>query len=174
MPDQPNKKCPKCAELIQGDAKKCKHCQADLRSWFMRHKILTGILGLVVFVVAVSALGSPDKGTSSSTVTVQPEEVISITSSQLVSEYQQNEIAADSKYKDKTLEVTGRVGSIAESFGKQYVTLKSDDIIITVQCFLKSSEGEKAATLSPGQSVTLQGRNDGMSFNVTLSDCTIK
>lgn len=174
MSDQSSKKCPKCAESIQGDAKKCKHCHADLRNWFMRHKILTGILGLFVFVGFASALGTPDEGTSSSTVTVQAEEVISVTASQLVSEYKQNEIAADSKYKDKTLEVTGTVGSIAESFGKQYVTLKSDDIIISVQCFLKSSESEKAATLSQGQSVTLQGKNDGMSLNISLSNCVIK
>lgn len=168
------KNCPKCSEPIQQEAKLCKHCHADLRNWFMRHKILTGILGLFTFVIFVSALGKPNESTSPSTVTTQPEEVISVTASQLVSEYKQNEIAADSKYKDKTLEVSGTVGSIAESFGKQYVTLKSEDIIISVQCFLKSSESEKAATLYQGQSVILQGKNDGMSLNISLSNCAIK
>lgn len=173
MSDQ-TKKCPKCSESIQVDAKKCKHCHADLRNWFLRHKILTGILGLVLFVGFTSALGSPDEGSSSSTVTTQEEEVVSVTASQLVSEYKQNEIAADSKYKGKTLEVTGSVGTIGETFGKQYVTLKSDDLIIAVQCFLKSSESEKAATLSQGQSITVQGKNDGMSLNISLSSCEIK
>lgn len=156
------------------DAKRCKHCHADLRSWFARHKIISGVLGLVLFIGVVSSLDGSKDGTGSSSVTTEPEEIVSVSASQLVSEYKENEIAADSKYKGKTLEVSGSVGSIGESFGKQYVTLKSDDIIIAVQCFLKSSESEKAATLSQGQSVTLQGKNDGMSLNISLSSCVIK
>ena len=42
--NEQTKKCPKCQEDIQLGAKKCKHCGADLRNWFMKHKILTGFL----------------------------------------------------------------------------------------------------------------------------------
>lgn len=42
------KKCPKCKEEIRKDAKKCKHCQADLRNWFLRHKIVSVILLLII------------------------------------------------------------------------------------------------------------------------------
>jgi uncharacterized membrane protein YvbJ len=45
------KKCPKCGEEIQASAKKCKHCQSDLRNWFVRHKIMTGILALIGIVI---------------------------------------------------------------------------------------------------------------------------
>lgn len=55
------KKCPKCGELIQLSAKRCKHCQADLRNWFVRHKIITGILILLVIIIVVSAGGGNDK-----------------------------------------------------------------------------------------------------------------
>lgn len=46
------KKCPKCKEEILKDAKKCKHCGADLRNWFMRHKIISvfivlGVIGML-------------------------------------------------------------------------------------------------------------------------------
>ena len=51
-------KCPQCKEDIQLGAKKCKHCQADLRSSFAKHKILTGFLILVVFIIFVSVIGS--------------------------------------------------------------------------------------------------------------------
>lgn len=46
------KKCPKCKEDIAKGAKKCKHCGADLRRWFARHKIITGwlIFGLLAFL----------------------------------------------------------------------------------------------------------------------------
>lgn len=61
----PTKKCPKCGELIQASAKRCKHCQADLRNWFVRHKIITGILILIVLGIIVSAGGNKDKSTTS-------------------------------------------------------------------------------------------------------------
>ena len=51
-----NKKCPKCQELIQSNATKCKHCGADLRNWFLKHKIITGILVLIVLTIALSSL----------------------------------------------------------------------------------------------------------------------
>jgi hypothetical protein len=42
------KKCPKCKEVIQKDAKKCRYCQADLRNWFLRHKIISVIILLLL------------------------------------------------------------------------------------------------------------------------------
>ena len=38
------KSCPKCGEEIKASAKICKHCKADLRNWFARHKLLTVVL----------------------------------------------------------------------------------------------------------------------------------
>ncbi len=50
------KKCPKCGEEILMSAKKCKHCQADLRNWFARHKAITGgIIVFILFLVIVSS-----------------------------------------------------------------------------------------------------------------------
>lgn len=52
------KKCPKCAEEIQLSAKVCKHCKADLRSGFAKHKILTGFLVLVIISIFISIISS--------------------------------------------------------------------------------------------------------------------
>lgn len=61
------KKCPKCQENIQSGAKKCKHCGADLRNWFVRHKVWTGILAFIVLVIVISAVGGEeDKNNNSS------------------------------------------------------------------------------------------------------------
>ena len=43
-----SKRCPKCKEDILWDAVKCKHCWADLRNRFVRHKIVTVILWLFI------------------------------------------------------------------------------------------------------------------------------
>ena len=58
-------KCPKCKEEIIDGAKKCKHCSADLRNWFAKHKFLTGILALIVLVIIISAAGGGKKDGSS-------------------------------------------------------------------------------------------------------------
>lgn len=42
------KPCPKCAEQIHASAKLCRFCNADLRNWFVRHKLLTAFGGFVL------------------------------------------------------------------------------------------------------------------------------
>lgn len=64
MANEETKKCPKCKEDVAKDAKKCKHCGTDLRNWFVRHKVLTGILGFFVLVVIISAVSSDDTSTT--------------------------------------------------------------------------------------------------------------
>lgn len=72
------KKCPKCKEDIADGAVKCKHCGADLRNWFARHKFLTGFLGLIILIIIISAAGGGDKkkdsSSNSSTSTPKTEE----------------------------------------------------------------------------------------------------
>lgn len=59
------RKCPKCREEIAEGAIKCKHCGADLRNWFARHKFLTGFFILIVLIIIISAAsGDKDKNTS--------------------------------------------------------------------------------------------------------------
>lgn len=45
------KKCKSCQTEIDNKAKKCPHCQSDQRNWFLRHKILTVILVIIVFAI---------------------------------------------------------------------------------------------------------------------------
>jgi hypothetical protein len=62
------KKCPKCKEEIAKDATKCKHCGADLRNWFVKHKVWTAILALIVLGIIGSSLNS-GKGTTTTNST---------------------------------------------------------------------------------------------------------
>lgn len=182
------KKCPKCNEDIQSMAKKCKHCGADLRNWFVRHKIVTVILALIVIgaIGSVSGKGdsensenTPTGQTQSATATQEPAKTpepsaIKITASQLYSEYEENEIAADAAYKAKLLEVSGDLDNIAKDIlDKPYVTLKTRNIIGSVQCMLKGSEQSKAATLKSGTSIVVRGVGGGKMGNVLLKECEI-
>ncbi len=60
-PEGKTKKCSKCQENIQFGAKKCKHCGADLRNWFVRHKIISGILILIAIGIIASSMNGGDK-----------------------------------------------------------------------------------------------------------------
>lgn len=147
------------------------------RSWFARHKILTGIGGIFLFFILVSALGSPKEGSQETSTEAEAEvaeQVITVTASQLYSDYKQNELAADEKYKGEMIEVSGTVASIEEMFGQKFVSLNTGDIIGKIQCFLDDSEGSKAASLTVGQQITLTGKGDGMSLNVAMKNCMIK
>lgn len=52
------KKCPYCKSVIPGDATRCSHCQANLRSWLRRHPIWTVVLTLlaVLFIIVIIPL----------------------------------------------------------------------------------------------------------------------
>jgi len=61
------KKCKSCQTEIDSKAKKCPHCQADQRNWFAKHKILTGILVIILIGIISSTGGNKDTNKSSST-----------------------------------------------------------------------------------------------------------
>lgn len=178
-------RCPKCREHIQPFAKKCKHCSADLRNWFVRHKIITAFLVVFSIGTLASLTGSDDaqKGSTSASGTASavqgadktPEpRVIKITASQLYSEYEENEIAADTAYKKQTLEISGTLGTIAKDvLNSPYVTLKTGNIIGSIQCYLKETEVSKAASLKPDTSVTVRGEGSGKLGNVLVRECEI-
>lgn len=58
-------KCPVCKEIIQLGAKKCKHCGADLRNWFVKHEIITVILIIFAIGIIGNAIGGNDTKTIS-------------------------------------------------------------------------------------------------------------
>jgi len=53
-------KCKACNQDIAKGAKKCVHCGKDQRNFFMRHKIFSGFLILIVFGGMISALSTND------------------------------------------------------------------------------------------------------------------
>ncbi len=60
------KMCKSCRKEIDDKATKCPNCQTDQRNWFMKHKIMTGILAVTVFFILVGVAGG-SKSSSSST-----------------------------------------------------------------------------------------------------------
>ena len=98
-----------------------------------------------------------------------------LTANQLYKAYDDNEIAADNKYKGKKLAVTGKISDISEVFGNIAVDLKSDDGIgwTTIRCTMKNRD--EVSKLRKGQKVTIIGTCDGLTLNVAinLEDCEV-
>lgn len=89
-------------------------------------------------------------------------------------DYEDNAIAADEKYKDKVIQITGKVDDIfREAMGHPYVTFKVDDYFAHVQATFSKDEESNIAKLKKGQTITVRGRCKGKICGVHLNDCMI-
>lgn len=136
----------------------------------------------IAFVLAC-ANSKPAPNTPNAIPPTQPaaaasptEPPIAITSLALASAYDENEVAADDKFKGKTLLVSGVVESIDTVLGSTSVTLKGKSLsIVSVQCtFEDVSNSPEIRQLKRGGKATLQGVCDGKGLNVELLKCAIK
>ena len=128
---------------------------------------LSGLALLFFIVIAFGSVDEAPKITAETTASVE------ITAAQLYQEYQANEIAADEKYKDQIIQVSGRIRDIGNDLmDNPYITLVGDPYFGDVQCYF--SEKSIVASLSKGQQITVMGICDGLMMNVLLNDCVIK
>ncbi len=97
---------------------------------------------------------------------------IVVTSEALAKEYGADEKAADAKYLNKAIEVSGVVSEVDKNQdGGLMVILQTQDPATGIQCAMR----EKNATATKGQSVTLKGFCSGNGITgVSLTDCVIK
>ncbi len=170
------KKCKKCSENIKKEAKQCRHCGTKQGLGFLKGCGLVFLVFVGFIIISAAIGGNHNENIDPSSIIVdQPKEVISISARQLYDEYIENQIAADLKYENEILEISGTVDSIGKDIlDNMYVSLKTNDLIGSVQCMLEDSELEKAVNLANGQSIIVQGEVSGFLVNVILRDCTIQ
>jgi hypothetical protein len=124
---------------------------------------------------APAPVGSTPGG-NNATATAQPEKPVAVQAKALTKEYDDNELAADGKYKDKLLAVSGKVDSIAETFGQVSVQLEGHNRVITVMCSFQDSERDAVSKLKKSQLATLVGHGNGMTAGlyVGLDNCKVQ
>ena len=192
-------KCKVCGNEISKGAK-CPNCGKDSRCFVSRHKVLTVICGLVVIgalgsvtggnsnnkisdskQTSVSVENSDDKQTSVSNENSnkkQMEPELSISATELINAYNENEVKADKMYKGKIVEVNGIVDGIDSDISDKAVVRLSngdefsfDDVI----CYIDNDNQNKACELEKGQNVTIIGKADGeIAGTPCIKDCKIK
>ena len=192
-------KCKVCGKEISKGAK-CPNCVKDSRCFFSRHKVLTVIGGLVIIAalgsitggnsnnkisdskqISVSVENSDSKQTSVSNENSnkkQMEPELSISATELINAYNENEVKADKMYKGKIVEVNGIVDGIDSDMDDKAVVRLSDGdkfSIYTVSCYIDDENKDNACELKKGENVTIIGKADGEIIGEpVIKDCKIK
>lgn len=65
------KQCKSCKQEIDSKATKCPHCHTDQRNWLSRHKVITGIIAVIVVfgIIGAASSGTTKTGSSNNTKT---------------------------------------------------------------------------------------------------------
>ena len=97
---------------------------------------------------------------------------IEVTAQALAKEYTADEKAADAKYLNKAIQVSGTVAETEKNQdGGLMVILQTEDPTAGIQCTMR----EKNATVNKGQNLTIKGFCSGNGITgVSLTDCIIK
>lgn len=137
-------------------------------------KNLINITTVIIFGILM-ALGCGGSTAESPTPVNPAEEPIAVDAKALTKQYDENELAADQKYKGKLLAVSGKISDIAETLGSVTVSLEGHEILQTVMCSFEASEKPKVAALKKGSKVTLVGTGEGSTAGlyVGLENCSI-
>ncbi len=95
-----------------------------------------------------------------------------VTAESIAKEYAANEKAADTKYLNKVIEVSGAVAEFEKNQdGGLLVVLATGDPAGGIQCAMR----EKNATVTKGQNLTIKGFCSGNGImGISLTDCIIK
>lgn len=112
----------------------------------------------------------------SNATATQADKPVSIAAKDLTKAYDDNELAADQKYKGKSLAVSGKIENIAETFGNITVSLQGHNMVLTVMCSFEDSEKSNVTALKKGQQTTLVGVGEGMTAGlyVGMQKCKIQ
>jgi hypothetical protein len=103
--------------------------------------------------------------------------IIQVTAASILAAYEDNAIAADQKYKDKILDISGPIDDFGEDImGTKYLTLSdsSEYSFETIRCMFSDEHVNQLATLKKGQTITARGKSDGkLIINVVIRGCSI-
>ena len=160
--------CKHCQSEIPKKAKVCPNCrkkQGGKLKWIIIAIVVIGIIG-----AAMGGGGSDDstaKSDSSSksdSTDAKQEETIEYTQvsiSDMVDALDKNAAAASDEYKDKYLEITGKLSNIDSDSSYISILPEDDDFAFTgVQCYTNGDEDiiNAVKTLSTGDTITVRGK----------------
>lgn len=179
------KTCPYCSQEIEADSTACRWCLRDLTTEEAARKgykwtagragwAIAAMIILAIYVISL-ATDRPAPQQTQSASGHDRAAFAPVEADRLAAAYDTNEIAADQRFKGKHLAISGTVENIGKDvLNTMFVTLAGPpNSFRNVQCFFGDEQGSQLARLSPGQSITVSGRCDGLFGNVLVRDCRL-
>lgn len=139
------------------------------KKWWVWALAIVIVIGIGMSTKKGDAGGS---GTAQAATAEKTEAGIPVTALAYYKAYENNEVAADAKYKGKLLEISGAVESVDKMMGSILVQLKGSEYFGTVTCTLEDESA--AAYMNKGDRITLIGTGDGKSIFPQVDDCILK
>ena len=107
----------------------------------------------------------------------EPEAVVEVTVNELASAYATDGTAADGKFLNRVLKVTGIVNKIVSNrLNEHYWAIlgsTEEGTLVDVQCTFNRHNADELEQLTAGQTVTIQGRYEGFVTSMVLIDCVL-
>jgi hypothetical protein len=103
------------------------------------------------------------------------EPAIEVTATALVAEFKENAVAAEQKYGEKRIRVTGVVNSVDKDIlDTPYVAISGDQYgINNVQCMFPKDRASDLVSFKKDSKATVEGVFSSNLMNVLLKDCTV-
>jgi len=134
--------------------------------------LIAAIVGVILVVLYATGGEQPSEPTptptpmpnttymTTPTPTCEPG-VICVTAEQLCDDYSKNDIAADAKYKGKTLDVSGKIKEIDRGFtGGAFITLDCG-LVTRVWCYFDKAHESEMTQVVEGDYVVVRGEGAG-------------
>lgn len=100
-----------------------------------------------------------------------------LTVGEILTAYEEDDVAADEKFMNKVLRVTGTVSliDIKDKLDIHYIRLKGSggDPWQSLQCMFDKKHSKALEQLEKGQTVTVQGRYSGSVIAIRMVDCAL-
>ena len=161
-------RCKKCGRELNNKDKYCPVCDNLIKKNVFARAVLFIIAVLIVFYIYPKLTNKMDEKTH----VKYTDPAVSITASRLYGIYEQNEPAADKKFKGKIVSVSGEIGSIGKDMiGKFNICLKTQDSLCGIQCFFDKAHKKNVVAQEKGAHITITGRCDGKTGRVILRKC---
>jgi len=129
------------------------------------------LIWIIVAVVVLAWYFRSDIATFTAAITPPDYKMSAIS---LMDAYAADEIAADLKYKDKIVVLTGRVLTKGKDvMGRLYVSYNVGRLTRSVECFFAPRYARDVSDVNSGRDLTIRGRVEGMTGNVVVRGCRI-
>ena len=117
MSTEKTKKCKYCKTEIPADAKVCPQCRKKLKGGKLKWVVLIILVGAIIGAVAGESDSESGKSattaTSSEKKEAAPIEYTTVSVNDMMADLDNNAMGASDKYKDKYLEITGKLTNIS-------------------------------------------------------------